>query len=176
MRLIRKIILRRVVNTREKGYISITDAKAIGFIFNANEKGIKEAVTLLEKQLQSRKINFQGVAMDLSDTQEGDPKFQSDPYVINLYKTDTDWVGIPSHDLLTKFLDRHFDIFIDLTLESIFSLDYILEKANSTVIVGYNPDKESKYDILIRSGNSILPKLSEYVLNTIEYLTTIKSN
>lgn len=177
IKIIQNIILRRVKNHRVRNYVSITNAKKVGFIFNVNEKGIEEAIPVLEKNLQTHGVDFQGVAIDLSETQEGVPKFQSDPYIINLYKSDTNWIGIPSHELLTKFINSDFDIFLDLTIEKVFPLDYILEHTNSKVIVGFCEKKASKYDILIKASNdSTQPGLSEYVINTIEYLTTIKSN
>lgn len=176
LRLFQNISLRRVVNTRKKDYISIKDAKRVGFVFNVNEEGVEQAIPILEKQLQSHKVNFQGIAFDLSEEQAGIPKFQSDPYVINLYKSDLNWIGIPNHDLFSKYIDAHFDIFIDLSLKPIFPIDYLVNVVNSTVIVGFRPKMISKYDILIQSKEDSSPKLSDFVMNTLNYLTTIKSN
>ncbi len=176
VKLIQKRILKKICNDRKKSYISFTNARKVGFIFDADTENISESLLILENFLSKLKIPFNGISVDTNEENNCSPLIQSDPHITIIHKTDMNWLSVPSHPLLSKFIDEKYDIFIDLTLKNVFSIEYIVRQVNTSLLVGFNPKYKNLYDILIKKidGTSPTP-LSYYVNNTINYLTTIKS-
>lgn len=177
VRLIQKRILNKISDKRNKCYISINDAKKVGFVFNANDAGISDALLLLENYLNQKKIYFKGISIDISEEKLASPRFQSDPHLTIIYQSDMNWLSIPSHPLFDKFINEDFDLFFDLTLKGLFPVNYIIKSIKSYLIIGFDSNRKHYYDLLITKGDqiSVYPPLSEYIKNAIEYLTSIKS-
>lgn len=177
IRFIQKRILHRAQNIlHPKKYISINDAHQVAFVFNTNDEGVSDAVTFLRNELKKRNIKYRAVAIDLKESSEGVPMYQYDPNVINFYITDFNWYGLPIHQMASEFTKEPFDFIIDLSRDSLFSINYLVECSAASYKIGSRSSSDISYDLVIETPKDHPFNLLTYAQQTIEYLSVIKTN
>lgn len=102
-----------------------------------------------------------------------DPDFMKSSLSFDfISRKDLNWKGIPSGVVFESFLEKKFDIIIDLTIESSISLKYTLLKANAKCKVGrFSKENTALYDLMIDVKSE---DFEEFVNQVVFYLNMIK--
>ena len=171
----RKSLLERLQHKRSGNYVSLNRASVVGFIIDAENKGVGEAVGYLISELEKRSIKFKGFCINDSKRPIVHSSIISSPHITSLYRGNSLRNGIPFTHITDPFLKTNFDILIDLCWPvRSFTAEYILRKANASSEVGIEPYTEDKYDIIITKPEAA-EEISqiELIQNIIRLLTTI---
>ena len=171
----KKGLLKRLQHKRSGNYVSLNRASAVGFIIDAENKGVGEAVGYLISELEKRSIKFKGFCINDSKRPIVHSSIISSPHITSLYRGNTFRNGIPFTHITDPFLKAKFDILIDLSWPvRSFTAEYILRSANASSAIGIEPYTEDKYDIIITQPEET-EEISqiELIENIIRLLTTI---
>ncbi len=77
---------------------------------------------------------------------------------INLFsRKELSWSMVPKTPVVTDFIDKPFDILLDLSLDDFFPVEYIARLSKSKFKVGRFTSKHSAYDLMfeIESGSNL---------------------
>lgn len=159
---------------RNKKFINLNEAKTIGIIYQLTDQTNFRKVKLLMKELTtpSRQVMIVGF-VNRNDI----PNYciaANSGYYFDL--KDLNWFDSPKNDYIAKFINKEFDILIDLSLEDIFPLRFISALSKSKFKVGMYADENKEFlDLMIKpkKGDYGIDELSEQI---IHYLLTLKSN
>ena len=176
-RILQNGTLKRIVNPHHGKYVSLSDARRIGFIVNADIQGSAQAVNELKWELQKRKIDYKGICVDLRKEPQGEPEFLSTPFMSIIHRDNINWYGVPDEKIVTEFIPDHYDILIDLTAgKRLFAVDYILARADASLRIGISQSSPSPYDMFVSMGGDGVIKPEELMRNILIYLTTIHTD
>lgn len=180
VRTIQKRILKRIINNRERSYISLHDAKSVAFVIEVNDtQSASQAISILEKRaFKPFNISYQGIAVESSKKSVDTSFLIANTHITILSDKELNYRNIQNHPHLTSFLEERYDILFDLSTNGSFQVEYIVKKANASLIVGFDPQKQKLYDLLFHSSSSdeSSSDISTLVAKAIEYLISIKSN
>jgi hypothetical protein len=156
---------------RTKSLYSLDTAKEIGIIIHATDSKVYEAVCNFIKYLTERKIKVASLSyiekkevLDLYSLQLG---------MLYFTNSDLNWYYKPKNHNTDDFINARFDILIDLSLEEVFPLQYIVNLSRAKYKVGRFTSEESVYDLMInlKKENNV-----EFLIEQItHYLKIIKS-
>lgn len=86
---------------------------------------------------------------------------------------DLNWFGGPKSDYLKKFIDKEFDLLIDLTLEDVFINRYLATLSRSKFKVGKHSDLNLQHlDMVIKMDKKA--REEDYILQILHYLKTLR--
>ena len=176
-RIMQRKALKKVVNPHQGEYVSLSDARKVGFIVNADNPGSAQAVGILKQDLQKRKIDYCGICIDLRREPQSEPEFLSTPFMAIIHKDNLNWYGLPDEKIVSEFILDHFDILIDLTAgKRIFAADYILSRANASLRIGITTPSPSPYDMTVSVGENGNGTPDQLIKSILTYLTTIHTD
>jgi hypothetical protein len=161
----------KLVKTKHR-FINFKDAVKIGILFDGSEeshlKEIAEYIKRLgEKKKQVKVLGYWGK----KELAENPIKAQGYPYFT---KKNINWIMIPSHPLVTDFINTPFDILININTETCFPLQYISGLSRATLRVGkYVSSGTAYYDLMINQKNA---DLKHYFEQVDHYLNLINQN
>ena len=150
----------------QRQLLNINDAKEIGIIFDATDvdqtaiinqfadslKGLKKKIYMFGYyNIPKPAINF------------------NFPY---FNKANLNWYLEPSGILVEEFIDRKFDILINVSIKENLPLEYIAAFSQASYRVGlYDPNKMYCYDLMIDlKGNKTLQKYIDQVKHYLHIL------
>jgi len=84
---------------------------------------------------------------------------------INLFsRKELNWYLIPKTPVVTDFIDKPFDVLLDLSLDDFFPVEYIARLSKSKFKVGRFTENHNSYDLMfeLEKGNS-LDSYLEYI-------------
>jgi hypothetical protein len=126
---------------------NIDQAKKIGILFNATHSVSFDIVKNLVKELsdKSRTIMVLGFV---------DSKQLIDHYLYRkgfefFTQSHLNWYHLPKSDAVNEFINKDFDILIDLSLEDLYPLKYILSQSKALFKVGKLTDTHTYLDFMI---------------------------
>lgn len=91
-----------------------------------------------------------------------------------LTKDNLNWMFIPNKERTQKFIDKSFDILINLSPKMYFPLNYIAAKTKAKFKIGqYNKHATFCYDFMIDNKNN--PALTEFIVQVKHYLLLINN-
>ena len=149
---------------RNRQVYNLNTAKTAGIIFTANHESdwlqIKDFIDFLKTQdiqstilayLKNKKLKYYYTQLNK----------------INFFSIeDLKWAYIPKPDVVQKFLEKEYDLLIDMDIEHSFPTSYITALSKARFKVGLKNGEENNYfDFMIDLGN---------FKNTEEYLKQIK--
>ena len=176
-RILQNGTLKRIVNPHHGRYVSLSDARRIGFIVNADIQGSAQAVNELKWELQKRKIDYKGICVDLRKEPQGEPEFLSTPFMSIIHRDNINWYGLPDEEIVTSFIPDHYDILIDLTDgKRLFTVDYILARSNASLRIGISRTSPSPYDMTVSVSDAGTGTPDELMRSILTYLTTIHTD
>ena len=155
------------------GMVNLPEAKSIGILYTLEDipdyDKISEFVTQLKQQ--HKEVKALGFVKRKNLIQRFLPKLSFDFFT----KKDITWFYKPIHNTVRDFMDKEFDLLIDLSLADYFPLKYIAGLSRSICRVGkFSEDNASFYDLMI---DAKLPMtFDEYLFQIKHYLTIIKTN
>lgn len=159
-------------SNRQRKLVNINLAASLGVIYHVkNERQFKLLNTFVkELTTNRRKVLLVGYVDDISLP---DYCVVAGPgyYFTN---QDLNWLKIPKNDFILKFIEKEFDILLDLTMDDNFTTNYIISLSKARLKAGQQIKvKEPILDVMINMDNS--PSINEFIDQLLHYLTLLKS-
>lgn len=164
--------LGKIVTEREVKFMPIENVKNIGFVFDIGEDKIFESVKYLTSFLNDKKIDYKGLAINL--TKNKFPDFVLGHQIQLITRKDVSFIGTPNPQLIEKFIKEKIDLYIDFCSSYSYTHDFIARSSIATFKVGHSNNNNHPFDLVI-GNNSIENSPLYYIKQVIHYLTAIKS-
>ena len=163
---LRKLHAKRV---RRKKVFNFKTAQKIGIVFDATNPNHFNAVYGFYKDLLAdRKEVFMLGFVDGTEIPEK-YLFKKNLYIFT--RKDVNWVYKPKNTDAIRFINKEFDILIDLTLEYYFLLDYILTLSLARFKVGRFHDERKCYDMMIYMKDGLT--IEYFITQVVHYMERI---
>ena len=158
---LRKLQAKRV---RRRKVFNFKTAQKIGIVFDATNPNHFNAVYGFYKELLGeRKEVFM---LGFVDSNEVPEKYLFKKNLFIFTRKDVNWVYKPKNTDAIRFINKEFDILIDLTLEYYFILDYIISLSLARFKVGRFHDERADYDMMIHMKDGLT---IEYFVNQVKH-------
>jgi len=133
--------------SRKRSASNFEVARSIGIIFNASNQASYEKASEFAQSIINR--NIQVLSIGFVDNKE-QLKFFSDKKGTKFFsRKNLNWWGKPKNPSVDYFIDKPFDILIDLSLKEFFPIQYIVGLSKAKMKVGRMFDQRSYYDLMI---------------------------
>ncbi len=157
---------------RDKKLVSLSDARNVGIVYLVSNQGIFNKVKLLIRKLNSPYRQVVALGFVNRDSIPDYCVAANSGYYFD--KKDLNWYGAPKNDYVKEFLNKEFDVIIDLTLEDVYVLQYIIALSKSKLKVGrFSKSMQKHYDLMIKNDNDVLS--DEYIDQILYYLNILKN-
>ena len=157
---------------RDKKLTNISNARNVGVVYLVSNQGIFNKVKLLIRKLNSPYRQVMALGFVDRDSIPDYCVAANSGYYFD--KKDLNWYGAPKNDYVKEFINKEFDIIIDLTLEDVYVLQYIVALSKSKLKVGrFSKSMEKHYDLMIKNDKKVLS--DEYIDQILHYLDILKS-
>jgi hypothetical protein len=153
--------------------VNLDAAKRIGILYTLDNVPAYEVISEFVTQLQhdQKEVKALGFVRNKNLISRFLPKLSYDFFS----RRDINWFYKPIHSKVRDFIEKEFDILIDLSLQESFTLKYISGLSKAFCRVGrYSEENTANYDLLFYM-NSSLP-LNDYIKQITYYLTVINKN
>lgn len=157
---------------RRKTLVNLDEAKQIGIVYKVTSQREFNAVKDLTKALTT--TNKQVLAIGFVDRNEIPNYCVAANAGFYFSRKDINWFGGPKSDYIKTFIEKEFDILIDLTLEDIYINRYITSLSKSKFKVG--PElgfNQLALDMMIKMDKNT--REEEYILQILHYLKMFRS-
>jgi hypothetical protein len=157
---------------RERKITNLKDAKKIGVLYTLDDVPEYEIVSEFVSRLQHdhKEVKALGFVKNKNLVSRFLPKLSYDFFS----KKDLNWFFKPFHSKVKDFIEKEFDILIDLTMKDSLPLKFISALSMAHCRVGrYSEANRVCYDIMIDLTKPMT--LNEYILQIIHYLTVINN-
>jgi hypothetical protein len=156
----------RQASNRNISCSSLNDAKYIGILYEIGEEHTYITLnTYVTKLLaEGKTLRIIGFHNNKYVPHYCIPQLKYDFFC----QKDLNWFGKPIAPLIQEFADEPFDMLIDLSMEVIFPLQYVLAKSTAKFKVGrQNDSSEDYYDLMINLDethdvNDLIYYINEY--------------
>ena len=150
---------------------SLQDARRIGILYTLDDvpdyDRVSDFVTLL--QGSHKEVKALGFVKNKNLIQRFLPKISYDFFS----KRDLTWFYKPIHSQVKDFIEKEFDLLIDLSLHDNFPLKYISGLSKALLRVGkFSEENSEYYDLMIDMKPTMTSE--EYLGQIQHYLTIIK--
>lgn len=177
MKLFKRNTLQRAIKTHIKSrdirYTSLPDAKNVGFIIDANDPDIEEAVTILIDYCKERKIRYGGIALDIGQVAQNLSVY-SNPFISPIFKDELNKSGlVENNELLDGFIGDDFDILIDFTTSYTPLSHYLLATSVAHFKAGSNKNMSEYYDFILSIDDADNRPL--FIKAMIKYLVSMET-
>lgn len=157
---------------RFKTLVNITQATSIGLVYKVEDEAMFNTVKLLIKEIttEKRQVMALGFVDDYSI-----PDFCVAAYSGYYFnKKALNWLYAPKSDYILTFINKEYDILIDLSTSGDYVLKYIVALSRAKLKVGrQRKGFEKYYDLMIRMKKK--DSLKDFADQAIHYLTVLKS-
>lgn len=157
---------------RSKTASNLEVAHSIGIIFNATNQNSYEQANAFAQSIIQR--NIQVLCMGFVDNKQQLSFFTDKKGVKFFSRKNLNWLGKPKNPSVDYFIDKPFDILIDLSLKDSFPIQYIVGLSKAKMKVGRFIEKNSYYDLMIDIRKE--PKLESFIKQVGVYLSMFKVN
>lgn len=152
---------------------NLDDAKRIGILYSLDDVPDYDRVSEFVSKLQGdhKEVKALGFVKNKNLVQRFLPKLSYDFFS----KRDLTWFYKPIHSQVKDFIEKEFDLLIDLSLQDQFPLKYISGLSRALCRVGkYSEENTDYYDLMIDLKPTTTSE--EYLGQVQHYLTVIKTN
>jgi hypothetical protein len=157
---------------RDKRLVNLHNARTIGIIYHVTSQTTFQIVKTLVKELTSRQRQVLAIGFV---NRKSIPNYciaANSGYHFNL--RDLNWYGGPKNDYVHEFINKEFDILIDLSLDDLFIFKYISGLSRSHFKVGRHNDAHLDcFDLMIKAEPNI--SLETLIEQITHYLVIIKA-
>jgi hypothetical protein len=153
--------------------INLEKAKCVGILYTLDDIPVYDTVSEFVTQLQRQHIEVKalGFVKDKNLISRFLPKLSYDFFS----RKDINWFYRPIHAKVRDFINKEFDILIDLSLQDSFTLQYISGLSRSFCRVGKFSDENTHYyDLLFDIDQTVT--LPVYIQQITHYLTIINQH
>lgn len=168
------LLRRKVKKIKRKRVICNLDlAQTVGIIFNANSQASYERASQFANFLMNNK-EIQVFAIGYVDNKEM-LKFFADKKGFKFFsKKNLNWFGKPQNPSVDFFIDKQFDILMDLSLQDFYPIQYITALSKAKLKVGRFVEDENYYDFMLDIKKD---RTLDNLINQIElYLSIVNVN
>lgn len=159
--------------TRDKAVVNLLEAKSIGLVYKVTDEKLFNAVKRLIKDLTNDKRQVMALGFVDDDTIPDYCVAAFSGYYFN--RKALNWYKAPRSDYIIAFINKEYDILIDLSTSNDYILKYIVALSRAKFKVGrQRRGFEKYYDLMLRMKRSA--SLNEFVDNAVHYLTVLKSS
>lgn len=157
--------------TREKKVHNLTSARKVGILFYATNQKTFQQATDFGKFLEN--LNLEVEILSYTPEKEVPAAFQNSNKVKIFTSKETSWVGKPLPDFVNTFMDKNFDILIDLSTQEVFPLQWVASLSKAKFKVGNLAYSNTPNDLII----NIKPEddLTNLITQTKYYLNLINN-
>lgn len=157
---------------RERKMTNLRDAKKIGILYTLDDVPGYDTVSEFVSRLQHdhKEVKALGFVKKKILVSRFLPKLSYDFFSVK----DTNWFFKPIHTNVTDFIEKEFDILIDLSMKDSLPLKFISGLSMAHCRVGrFSEANRVCYDIMIDLTKPM--SLNDYMLQIIHYLTVINN-
>jgi len=157
---------------RDKKVVNLLEAQTIGLVYKVNDEKLFNAVKRLIKDLTSdkRQVMALGFVDDITIPDYCVVAYSG--YYFN--RKDLNWYKLPKSDYINTFINKEYDILIDLSTSNDLILQYIIGLSRAKFKVGRQRRGFTKYyDLMIRMKRKA--PMTDFAEQAIHYLTVLKS-
>ena len=157
---------------RAKTLVNLLDARSIGLVYKVKDEKQFNEVKKLIKELTSekRQVMALGFVDDLAIPDYCVAAYSG--YYFN--RKALNWYGAPKSDYIKTFIQKDYDILIDLSTSYDYILKYIIALSPARFKVGRQKNGFEKFfDLMIRMKKN--DPMGEFVIQALHYLTVLKS-
>lgn len=146
---------------------NLKNATTIGILFNGTNEDVMPIINSYVKVLEQQKKKV--TTLGFIDTNH-----PIDALNVNTFaRKQVNWLFIPNHPVPLDFLEKPFDILINIFLEESATLEYISTFSKAKFRVGpYFSGKNNCFDFMLNGGDSI----ASFIQQIHHYLEIIDNN
>jgi len=158
---------------REKVATNIERAKTVGILFTLEDEKYYELVSKFIEDLSSKKKTVHALGFVPSKHIPG--YFISKLKIDIFTPKDLNLFGVPVSGVIKEFINKKFDILIDLTLVDYLPIEYIASVSHAGFKAGrYREDMVKHFDFLVKKSEEM--NESAYLKYFLDYLTKINTS
>lgn len=152
------------------GKINFEQAKSIGIVYSANEDTDKEALKDFINELNKEAKEVTSIEFSKSNNKRPTEMLQT-KNKLHFSKKDLNLLKIPRKTAIHNFVNRQYDVLIELSDPSNLPLHYISAASKAKLKIGpYNPHYSQLFDLMINEPNnsniqSIIEIVKKYTRN-----------
>ena len=148
---------------------NFSKTESVGILFNGSEKKNNVIIKETIKYFSNKKISCEalGFVNKKKMYEHNLTSLNVDFFNLN----DCTFIGLPKSNNLISFIDKKFDILINIANENHFLYDYIVTKSDSKLKIGHTNNKY--YDLVIKSDKK---NVGNFIKEVIFYLELMHSN
>ncbi len=165
------LLRRKLKNIKRTPIIcNVDNAKSIGIVFNSSKKEDMASIKKLETMFKQKNIPFEVLGYIPSKHKPDELIGDSHHHYICL--NDFNWLFQPKSELIHQFIQKDFDILIDLYQEDEFPIEYILKISQARFKVGCAHVNNELHDLMIdvEKKKDDATYLSEQILHYLSML------
>jgi hypothetical protein len=132
---------------RQAKVLSLSHSRNIGILWNPLDEGSLETYESLRKMLKERAIECVGIAH--LNTRKAEQHFSLLAHSGFSNNSNTNFRGQPLTGPGVQFLQEAFDIIIDLSINKVLALEYLLVHSNASFKIGWQSNGINYYDLNI---------------------------
>ncbi len=168
---IQKNRLKKIDLKRVPQYKSLQEITSVGFLFNFEEDNILDTIKRLTQILDIRSIKF--MALGINYEKNSYPTNILDHRIKVINKKNLKYANVPDSSLITEFLEKEFDLYIDFGSKYFFPNDFISHSSKATFKIGRLNYKGNPFDLILDNFKQGTPR--SYLNSLIHYLSSIRS-
>lgn len=154
-------------------YSNFSGINSIGIVWNASKNTEFQSLARFHQRMSERNIDVKIVGYyegkNLPD------QYTAIRYLTCIRKTELNFFYIPESTEIKSFIDKKFDIIIDVNFEKLFSLVYITDLSMASFKVGLFEAEEvpPRFDLMMEMKKPV--NVDNYLSHAIQYLEMIRS-
>lgn len=154
---------------RHRQICNLDLAKTTGIIFNAtNQASYDSAMRFANFLIKSKEIDVTAIGFVSNKDMLA---FFSNKKGFNFFsRKDLNWYGRPKDHIIDEFVEKPFDILIDLSLDEHYPVQYIVALSQAKLKVGRFIEDNTFYDIMIDTAKD---NTLENLVNQVELYLSI---
>lgn len=167
------IVLEKELKSRKRRVVfnNFNSASTIGFIFDAENKEYYAAAKEFMNYVEEHRIKVNGLAFVSKSDLIGYLPYRKGVDYFGLDKQN--WYGRPVDDGIAEFIERPFDILIDISLSEIYSVEYIFALSRAGFKICNNSTKAKYADFILELDR--MDDLELFIEQVKHYLETIET-
>ena len=168
------ILRNKAANSKRRmGYKNFGLVKSIGIVWNALNSEEFQTLAKFHLQMQERNINVQIIGY--YDKKTLPDKYTAIRYLTCIRKHEVNMCYIPKSNETQTFINKDFDVLIDVNFDKLFTLRYItvLSKALFKVGLSEQGNNSAPFDLMMEIKKPV--SVDDYLKQVVQYLEMMNS-
>jgi len=160
-------------NKRRMVYKNFNLVKSIGIVWNASNEEEFQALAKFHQQMQERNIDAHVIGY--YDGKNLPDKYTAIRYFSCIRKHEVNLFYIPKSDDTQAFINKKFDVLIDINFDKLFTLRYITLISNALFKVGLSDSENhsAPFDLMMEIKKPV--SIDNYLKQIVQYLEMMNS-